>query len=49
MPLPPLNVTVSQVTSSNASVVWVPGFDGRAALHSCTLQVWPLWVVPCPA
>uniref|UniRef100_A0A8C3U239 Tyrosine-protein kinase receptor TYRO3 n=1 Tax=Catharus ustulatus TaxID=91951 RepID=A0A8C3U239_CATUS len=45
MPLPPLNVTVSQVTSSNASVVWVPGFDGRAALHSCTLQVWPLWEV----
>uniref|UniRef100_A0A8C2TRN7 Tyrosine-protein kinase receptor TYRO3 n=1 Tax=Coturnix japonica TaxID=93934 RepID=A0A8C2TRN7_COTJA len=39
MPLPPLNVTVSQVTSSNASVVWVPGFDGRAPLHSCTLQV----------
>uniref|UniRef100_A0A8C3TZH1 Tyrosine-protein kinase receptor TYRO3 n=1 Tax=Catharus ustulatus TaxID=91951 RepID=A0A8C3TZH1_CATUS len=28
-----------KVTSSNASVVWVPGFDGRAALHSCTLQV----------
>ncbi|XP_067152561.1 tyrosine-protein kinase receptor TYRO3 isoform X3 [Apteryx mantelli] len=39
MPLPPLNVTVSQVTSSNASVVWVPGFDGRSPLHSCTLQV----------
>ncbi|XP_061318304.1 tyrosine-protein kinase receptor TYRO3 isoform X1 [Pezoporus flaviventris] len=39
MPLQPLNVTVSQVTSSNASVVWVPGFDGRAPLHSCTLQV----------
>ncbi|XP_030805486.1 tyrosine-protein kinase receptor TYRO3 isoform X2 [Camarhynchus parvulus] len=39
MPLPPLNVTVSQVTSSNASMVWVPGFDGRAPLHSCTLQV----------
>ncbi|NXU77286.1 TYRO3 kinase, partial [Oreotrochilus melanogaster] len=39
MPLPPLNLTVSQVTSSNASVVWVPGFDGRAPLHSCTLQV----------
>ncbi|XP_030308195.1 tyrosine-protein kinase receptor TYRO3 isoform X1 [Calypte anna] len=39
MPLPPLNLTVSQVTSSNASMVWVPGFDGRAPLHSCTLQV----------
>uniref|UniRef100_A0A8B9PAH6 Tyrosine-protein kinase receptor TYRO3 n=1 Tax=Apteryx owenii TaxID=8824 RepID=A0A8B9PAH6_APTOW len=39
MPLLPLNVTVSQVTSSNASVVWVPGFDGRSPLHSCTLQV----------
>lgn len=51
MPLPPLNVTVSQVTSSNASVVWVPGFDGRAPLHSCTLQVRPLCTVPsefCP-
>ncbi|XP_008948488.1 PREDICTED: tyrosine-protein kinase receptor TYRO3-like, partial [Merops nubicus] len=39
MPLPPLNVTVSQVTSSNASVLWVPGFDGHSPLHSCTLQV----------
>ncbi|XP_025889226.1 tyrosine-protein kinase receptor TYRO3 [Nothoprocta perdicaria] len=39
MPLPPLNVTVSQVSSSNASVVWVPGFDGRSPLRSCTLQV----------
>nr|XP_006128761.1 tyrosine-protein kinase receptor TYRO3 isoform X2 [Pelodiscus sinensis] len=39
MPLPPSNVTITQVTSSNASVMWVPGFDGRSPLHSCTIQV----------
>ncbi|CAM2115892.1 tyrosine-protein kinase receptor TYRO3 isoform X2 [Caretta caretta] len=39
MPLPPFNVTVTRVTSSNASVMWVPGFDGRSPLHSCTVQV----------
>ncbi|KAM9147966.1 tyrosine-protein kinase receptor TYRO3 [Pangshura tecta] len=39
MPLPPFNVTVTRVTSSNASVTWVPGFDGRSLLHSCTVQV----------
>ncbi|XP_032649761.1 tyrosine-protein kinase receptor TYRO3 isoform X2 [Chelonoidis abingdonii] len=39
MPLPPFNVTITRVTSSNASMTWVPGFDGRSPLHSCTVQV----------
>uniref|UniRef100_A0A8C8VQY7 Tyrosine-protein kinase receptor TYRO3 n=1 Tax=Pelusios castaneus TaxID=367368 RepID=A0A8C8VQY7_9SAUR len=39
MPLPPFNVTVTRVSSNNASVLWVPGFDGRSPLHSCTVQV----------
>ncbi|XP_074853136.1 tyrosine-protein kinase receptor TYRO3 isoform X3 [Carettochelys insculpta] len=39
MPLPAFNVTVTRVTSSNASVTWVPGFDGHSLLHSCTVQV----------
>ncbi|XP_067414046.1 tyrosine-protein kinase receptor TYRO3 [Emydura macquarii macquarii] len=39
MPLPPFNVTVTRVSSHNASVTWVPGFDGRSPLHSCTVQI----------
>uniref|UniRef100_A0A452IZF3 Tyrosine-protein kinase receptor TYRO3 n=1 Tax=Gopherus agassizii TaxID=38772 RepID=A0A452IZF3_9SAUR len=39
MPLPPFNVTITRVTSSNASMTWIPGFDGRSPLHSCTVQV----------
>ncbi|XP_060117990.1 tyrosine-protein kinase receptor TYRO3 isoform X2 [Heteronotia binoei] len=39
VPFPPLNVTVTQITSNNASVTWVPGFDGLSPLRSCTVQV----------
>lgn len=39
VPFPPLNVTVTQITSNNASVSWVPGFDGLSPLRSCTVQV----------
>nr|XP_056706905.1 tyrosine-protein kinase receptor TYRO3 isoform X2 [Euleptes europaea] len=38
-PFPPLNVTVSRITSNYASLTWVPGFDGLSPLHSCTVQV----------
>ncbi|KAJ7344815.1 hypothetical protein JRQ81_000765 [Phrynocephalus forsythii] len=39
LPFPPLNVTVTHITSNNASVTWLPGFDGLSPLHSCTVQV----------
>lgn len=39
LPFPPVNVTVTQITSNNASITWVPGFDGRSSLCSCTVQV----------
>ncbi|XP_062973754.1 tyrosine-protein kinase receptor TYRO3 isoform X1 [Elgaria multicarinata webbii] len=39
LPSPPLNVTVTWITSNNASITWLPGFDGRSPLHSCTVQV----------
>ncbi|XP_066487568.1 tyrosine-protein kinase receptor TYRO3 [Tiliqua scincoides] len=39
LPFPPVNVTVTQITSNNASITWVPGFDGRSSLRSCTVQV----------
>ncbi|XP_053139165.1 tyrosine-protein kinase receptor TYRO3 isoform X2 [Hemicordylus capensis] len=38
-PFPPLNVTVTQITSNNASVTWVPGFNGRSSLQYCTVKV----------
>nr|XP_028579360.1 tyrosine-protein kinase receptor TYRO3 isoform X1 [Podarcis muralis] len=56
LPFPPLNVTVTQITSNNASITWLPGFDGRSPLHSCTVQVAELQedevsteVVPVPS
>ncbi|XP_061467355.1 tyrosine-protein kinase receptor TYRO3 isoform X3 [Rhineura floridana] len=39
VPFPPLNVRVTQITSNNANIAWLPGFDGRSPLHSCTIQV----------
>ncbi|KAH0620624.1 hypothetical protein JD844_021279 [Phrynosoma platyrhinos] len=39
LPFPPLNVTVTQITSNNAIITWLPGFDGLSPLHSCTVQV----------
>nr|XP_060616761.1 tyrosine-protein kinase receptor TYRO3 isoform X1 [Anolis sagrei ordinatus] len=39
LPFPPLNVTVTQITSNNANVIWLPGFDGLSPLLSCTVQV----------
>uniref|UniRef100_A0A8D0G8A3 Tyrosine-protein kinase receptor TYRO3 n=1 Tax=Sphenodon punctatus TaxID=8508 RepID=A0A8D0G8A3_SPHPU len=39
MPLPPFNVTITRIADNNASVAWVPGFDGHAPLRSCTVQV----------
>nr|XP_020649399.1 tyrosine-protein kinase receptor TYRO3 isoform X2 [Pogona vitticeps] len=39
IPFPPLNVTVTRITSNNASITWLPGFDGLSPLHSCTVQV----------
>ncbi|XP_038597442.1 tyrosine-protein kinase receptor TYRO3 [Tachyglossus aculeatus] len=39
LPAAPYNVTVTRLTSSNASVAWTPGSDGRALLQSCTVQV----------
>ncbi|XP_051000390.1 tyrosine-protein kinase receptor TYRO3 [Acomys russatus] len=38
-PAAPFNITVTTISSSNASVAWVPGADGLALLHSCTVQV----------
>ncbi|XP_031227401.1 tyrosine-protein kinase receptor TYRO3 isoform X2 [Mastomys coucha] len=38
-PAAPFNTTVTTVSSYNASVAWVPGADGLALLHSCTVQV----------
>ncbi|KAL1786852.1 tyrosine-protein kinase receptor TYRO3 isoform X1 [Sigmodon hispidus] len=38
-PAAPFNITVSPISSHNASVAWVPGADGLALLHSCTVQV----------
>ncbi|XP_036874860.1 tyrosine-protein kinase receptor TYRO3 isoform X2 [Manis javanica] len=39
LPAAPFNVTVTKLSSNNASVVWTPGADGRALLQSCTVQV----------
>lgn len=39
LPAAPFNVTVTKLSSSNASVAWVPGADGRALIQSCTVQV----------
>ncbi|XP_074091244.1 tyrosine-protein kinase receptor TYRO3 isoform X2 [Macrotis lagotis] len=39
LPAAPSNVTVTRLSSNNASVAWIPGSDGRALLHSCTVQV----------
>nr|XP_044621043.1 tyrosine-protein kinase receptor TYRO3 isoform X2 [Equus asinus] len=38
-PAAPFNITVTKLSSSNASVAWTPGADGRALLQSCTVQV----------
>lgn len=38
-PAAPFNITVTKLSSSNASVAWVPGADGLALLQSCTVQV----------
>ncbi|EGV97257.1 Tyrosine-protein kinase receptor TYRO3 [Cricetulus griseus] len=38
-PAAPFNITVTTINSRNASVAWVPGADGLALLHSCTVQV----------
>ena len=38
-PAAPFNTTVTTISSYNASVAWVPGADGLALLHSCTVQV----------
>lgn len=38
-PAAPFNITVTTISSHNASVAWVPGADGLALLHSCTVQV----------
>nr|XP_040130475.1 tyrosine-protein kinase receptor TYRO3 isoform X4 [Ictidomys tridecemlineatus] len=38
-PAAPFNITVTKLSSSNASVAWMPGADGRAVLQSCTVQV----------
>ncbi|EQB77317.1 tyrosine-protein kinase receptor TYRO3 [Camelus ferus] len=35
----PFNITVTKLSSSNASVTWTPGADGLALLQSCTVQV----------
>lgn len=40
-PAAPFNITVTTISSSNASVAWVPGADGLALLHSCTVQRQP--------
>ncbi|XP_019500621.1 PREDICTED: tyrosine-protein kinase receptor TYRO3 [Hipposideros armiger] len=39
LPAAPFNITVTKLSSSNASVAWMPGADGRAMLQSCTVQV----------
>ncbi|XP_023613258.1 tyrosine-protein kinase receptor TYRO3 isoform X4 [Myotis lucifugus] len=39
LPAAPFNITVTKLSSSNASVAWTPGADGRAVLQSCTVQV----------
>ncbi|XP_016067843.1 PREDICTED: tyrosine-protein kinase receptor TYRO3 [Miniopterus natalensis] len=39
LPAAPFNITVTKLSSSNASVAWMPGADGRAVLQSCTIQV----------
>ncbi|XP_058397274.1 tyrosine-protein kinase receptor TYRO3 isoform X3 [Diceros bicornis minor] len=39
LPAAPFNITVTKLSSSNASVAWTPGADGRALLQSCTVQV----------
>uniref|UniRef100_A0A8D2AHW0 Tyrosine-protein kinase receptor TYRO3 n=1 Tax=Sciurus vulgaris TaxID=55149 RepID=A0A8D2AHW0_SCIVU len=39
LPAAPFNITVTKLSSSNASVAWMPGADGRAVLQSCTVQV----------
>ncbi|XP_052579538.1 tyrosine-protein kinase receptor TYRO3 isoform X1 [Peromyscus californicus insignis] len=38
-PAAPFNITMTTISSRNASVAWVPGADGLALLHSCTVQV----------
>ncbi|XP_062061662.1 tyrosine-protein kinase receptor TYRO3 isoform X1 [Lepus europaeus] len=38
LPAAPFNVTVTKLSSSNASVAWMPGADGRALIQSCTVQ-----------
>ncbi|KAM5235305.1 tyrosine-protein kinase receptor TYRO3 [Ctenodactylus gundi] len=54
LPAAPFNITVTKLSSSNASVAWVPGADGRAVLQSCTVQVtqapgdWEVLVVVVP-
>lgn len=39
LPAAPFNITVTKLSSSNVSVAWVPGSDGRALIQSCTVQV----------
>lgn len=39
LPAAPFNITVTKLSSSNASVAWLPGADGQAVLQSCTVQV----------
>ncbi|XP_007460212.1 PREDICTED: tyrosine-protein kinase receptor TYRO3 [Lipotes vexillifer] len=39
LPGAPFNITVTKLSSSNASVAWTPGADGQALLQSCTVQV----------
>nr|XP_058913996.1 tyrosine-protein kinase receptor TYRO3 isoform X3 [Kogia breviceps] len=39
LPAAPFNITVTKLSSSNASVAWTPGADGQALLQSCTVQV----------
>nr|XP_035940545.1 tyrosine-protein kinase receptor TYRO3 isoform X2 [Halichoerus grypus] len=39
LPAAPFNITVTKLSSSNASVAWTPGADGLALLQSCTIQV----------
>ncbi|XP_045394440.1 tyrosine-protein kinase receptor TYRO3 isoform X2 [Lemur catta] len=38
LPAAPFNITVTKLSSNNASVAWMPGADGRALLQSCTVQ-----------
>ena len=37
LPAAPFNITVTKLSSSNVSVAWMPGADGRALIQSCTV------------